>query len=177
MIAAVLVPLEKYLATVYRPDCDYVDGRLEKRNVGKFEHSELQRALIFYLTLHAERFRCWPLPEMRVKVAPNKYRVADICCVRRRPAAAGAEAGIVTDPPALVIEILSPEDTVPQTEERIENYLAMGVPFCWLINPRKLDRAYIYEPDQPRRKVTDGILAAGEISLNLFELPGFEDFE
>jgi hypothetical protein len=35
------VSLEKYLNTVYRPDRDYVDGRLEKRNAGKWDHAEL----------------------------------------------------------------------------------------------------------------------------------------
>jgi len=31
--ATVCVPVEKYLNTVYRPHRNYVDGRLEKRNV------------------------------------------------------------------------------------------------------------------------------------------------
>ena len=39
-----LVPVEEYLGTSYRPDCDYVDGRIEERNFGEYEHSKIQRA-------------------------------------------------------------------------------------------------------------------------------------
>jgi Uma2 family endonuclease len=170
--ATACVPVETYLNTVYRPDRDYVDGRLEKRHVGEFDHSKLQMAIARYIADRGEQFRVAVYPEIRVQVAPDRFRVADLCCVRRRPM-----SGIVTEPPVLVIEILSPRDTVPQTEDRIDDYLAMGVPFVWLIDPRNLDRAWIYEPGQPRRKVSDRVLIAGEIRVPLNELPGQRDFE
>ena len=37
-----LVTVGEYLRTVYEPDCDYVDGRVEERNVGEFDHGLLQ---------------------------------------------------------------------------------------------------------------------------------------
>ena len=37
--------IEEYLQTSYRPDCDFVDGFLDGRNVGEREHSILQIAL------------------------------------------------------------------------------------------------------------------------------------
>lgn len=169
--AVISVPLEKYLNRVYHPDRDYVDGRLERRNVGERDHAALQFALARYIADHSEQFRVVVYPEIRVQVAPERFRVADLCCVRRKP-----KSGIVTEPPVLVIEILSPRDTVPQTEERIDDYLAMGAPFVWLIDPRNLDRAWIYEPGQ-RRKALDRILTAGEIRVPLDELPGQKDFE
>jgi Uma2 family endonuclease len=168
--ASACVPLETYLNTVYRPDRDYVDGRLEKRNVGRWSPAELQAALVQYLRTSAERFRVRTVQEIRVRVLPTRYRVADVCCVRRAP----NESGIITEPPVLVIEILSPDDTAPQTEDRIDDYLAMGVPCVWLIDPRNPDRAWIQEPGQ-RDKVSDRILTAGEIRVPLHELPG--DFE
>jgi Uma2 family endonuclease len=173
MSTATLVPVENYLSTVYRPDCDYIDGRLEGRNAGEWNHARLQMALGMYLNANGERFRVIAVPEIRVQVAATRYRVADVCCVRREP----GESGIVTEPPVLVIEILSPDDTVPKTEDRIEDYLAMGVPFVWLINPRRLDRAWIYQPDQPRREVRDRILTAGEIRVPLDDLPRLGSFE
>ena len=36
-----LLTLEEYLRTSYRPDCEFVDGVLEERNVGEYEHSNL----------------------------------------------------------------------------------------------------------------------------------------
>jgi Uma2 family endonuclease len=169
---SVCVPLQHYLNTVYRPDRDYVDGRLEKRHVGEFDHSKLQVAIARYIAERGEQFRVAIYPEIRVQVAPERFRVADLCCVRCKPV-----SGIVTEAPVLVIEILSPRDTVPQTEDRIEDYLAMGVPFVWLIDPRNLDRAWIYEPGQPRRQVRDRVLTAGDIRVPLDELPEQRDFE
>ena len=42
MDATTLVSVEQYLSSVYEPDCDYVDGELEDRNVGEKDHSKLQ---------------------------------------------------------------------------------------------------------------------------------------
>jgi Uma2 family endonuclease len=169
---SICVPLQHYLNTVYRPDRDYVDGRLEKRHVGEWSHAELQAALVQYLRTNAERFRARTVQEIRVRVSPTRYRVADVCCVRRAP----DDSGIITEPPVLVIEILSPDDIVSQTEDRTQDYLARGVPFVWLIDPRNLDRTWIYEPDQ-RQRVCDRILSAGEIRVPLNELPEQRDFE
>ena len=40
MKATALVPVEEYLRTTYRPDCDYVDGEVLERNVGEKDHSD-----------------------------------------------------------------------------------------------------------------------------------------
>jgi hypothetical protein len=37
-----LISIEKYLSTTYRPDVDYVDGEIEERNLGEFDHADLQ---------------------------------------------------------------------------------------------------------------------------------------
>jgi hypothetical protein len=34
--------LDEYLASVYEPDCEYVDGELIDRNTGESEHAGLQ---------------------------------------------------------------------------------------------------------------------------------------
>ena len=33
------VSVEEYLSTVYEHDCEYVDGVIEERDLGEFEHS------------------------------------------------------------------------------------------------------------------------------------------
>ncbi len=43
-----LISVEEYLATSYRPDCDYVDGEVVERNLGEQDHSWLQAALGSY---------------------------------------------------------------------------------------------------------------------------------
>jgi hypothetical protein len=45
MSSATLVSVQEYMATSYRPDRDFVDGELQKRNLGELEHSLLQGAI------------------------------------------------------------------------------------------------------------------------------------
>ncbi len=40
-----IVSVEEYLRTSYRPDRDFVDGIVEERNLGEYEHSRLQGKL------------------------------------------------------------------------------------------------------------------------------------
>jgi hypothetical protein len=42
MPTGALVSIGEYLATVYRPDCDFVDGVIEERNWGENDHAGLQ---------------------------------------------------------------------------------------------------------------------------------------
>ena len=42
MSVLTLTSVEEYLSTLYRPDCDLVDGALIERNVGQKDHSKLQ---------------------------------------------------------------------------------------------------------------------------------------
>src|ERR1035437_1288050 len=39
MATSSLVSVDEYLSASYRPDCDYVDGVLLGRNVGRFNHA------------------------------------------------------------------------------------------------------------------------------------------
>lgn len=50
------IPLNEYLDTSYRPDREYIDGKLRERNVGESDHSRLQALLIGYLV---NRERQW----------------------------------------------------------------------------------------------------------------------
>jgi hypothetical protein len=42
MATAALIPVSEYLATTYRPACDYIDGEVKERNVGRQFHAALQ---------------------------------------------------------------------------------------------------------------------------------------
>lgn len=40
-----LMSVEDYLNSHFRPDMDYLDGILEQRNLGEFDHGDLQLAI------------------------------------------------------------------------------------------------------------------------------------
>ena len=48
-----LISVREYRHTSYSPDCDYVDGRIEERNLGEYDHALLQTLLGQLLVLIA----------------------------------------------------------------------------------------------------------------------------
>jgi Uma2 family endonuclease len=136
--AGVLVPLEEYLKTTYRPDRDWVDGETRERNVGEWQHAAVQGFLVGVFRAHAAEWGIWVLPEQRVRTSAQHFRIPDVCAVARTT----AFQPIVTEAPLLCIEILSRDDSMSEIQDRVEDYLAMGVRAVWVIDPRRR-KAYI----------------------------------
>ncbi len=135
-----LISVEEYLNTSYRPDCEYIEGRVQERNLGEEDHSRLQMRLSGYLFFRSEQWRIQVYPEQRVQVKRNRFRVPDICVLLGgRPS-----EKIFTRPPFLCIEILSKDDRMNEMRERIDDYLAFGVRYVWVVDPLAR-RAYIYD--------------------------------
>jgi Uma2 family endonuclease len=147
-----LVSVEEYLHTAYDPDCDYVDGVLVDRNVGEKDHSKAQKRILLYLEERRVLWNIFVIQELRVQVSRTRYRIPDICVV------AGPEPDeqILTTPPFLCIEILSPEDRMSRMQQRIDDYLAFGVSYVWVIDPQTR-RAWAYTAEV-MREVRDGLL-------------------
>jgi len=126
-----LVSVREYLSTSYEPDCDYVDGVVLERNLGERDHGELQRALIVYFHTRRKEWGVQVFPEQRVQVSPTRFRVPDICVVTGPTPA----EQIFTSPPFICIEILSPKDRLQPMQLRVRDYLEMGVPYVWILDP------------------------------------------
>lgn len=152
MPAGTAVSLTEYLTTVYEPDCDYVDGEIEERNVGERTHARLQLRVGAYLLAHYEAIGSEVFTEVRVQVSPSRFRIPDVCVTIGDP---GEE--VLTKPPFLCIEILSPEDRMSRLEMRIQDYLQMGVPNVWVLDPLTR-QAYIATPADGLREVKSGVL-------------------
>jgi hypothetical protein len=54
MATVIHIPLHEYLSTSYRPDCEYVDGEVRGRNVGKYEHARVQALLARWFGNHEQ---------------------------------------------------------------------------------------------------------------------------
>jgi Uma2 family endonuclease len=131
MSATTLVSLEEYLATSYRPDCDYVDGALVERNVGTKDHSKLQDEILAWFRARRDVYRIVQFPEQRVRVSRTRYRIPDVCVVQLPE----PDEQVFTTPPYICIEVLSPDDSFPSMQNRSDDYLAMGVPNIWVLDP------------------------------------------
>jgi Uma2 family endonuclease len=125
------IPVSEYLHEIYRPDRDYVDGEVQERNMGEKEHSAWQFALARYFYGHRKEWELRVYPELRLQISPTRFRVPDLMLLRR----GAPDEQIITHPPLVCIEILSPEDRFGRIEERIADYLNLGVREVWVIDP------------------------------------------
>jgi Uma2 family endonuclease len=125
------IPLSEYLETSYRPDREYVDGELRERNGGKFEHARIQALLTIWFGNHERDWGIIVITEQRIQVLPSRVRIPDLTVV-----VAGPQPDVLTHPPLLIIEILSPDDTYSDTQERAQDYRDMGVQTVWIIDPK-----------------------------------------
>lgn len=129
--AKTLISVSEYLHTSYRPDCDYVDGEVQERNLGEYDHAAIQGALIRWFGAHRRDWNIRVVPEQRVQVAPTRFRIPDVCVLSRDLPI----EQIITRPPIVCVEILSPEDTLRRTRERVEDYRRFGVGNIWIVDP------------------------------------------
>jgi len=161
MASRTLISVEEYLRTSYRPDCDYVDGEVVERNVGLKTHGTVQKKVVVYLAPRESEWGICVLPSLRVRVSPKRFRIPDICVTLGEP-----NEEILHQPPFICIEVLSPEDRWPRVQQHIDDYLAMGVPYVWVLDPGT-KTAYSATPTMRTQEVTGGVLTAQNPSVVL----------
>jgi Uma2 family endonuclease len=167
MATRALIPVEVYLTSVYRPDCDYVDGEILERNLGGRKHSSIQMAVAAYLYARRRALGIEVFPEQRIRVSADRYRIPDVCIVLGH-----TEEEVFTQPPFLCIEILSPEDRIARVWERIRDYFEMGVSNVWVIDP-ETRTAHIATPAGDLLRATDTLRTENPV----LEVPLSEIFE
>jgi Uma2 family endonuclease len=155
MPAATQISVEEYLKTVYRPDQDYVDGVVEERNWGEWDHSWIQGNLITFFRNRFRQTGITAMPEWRFQVSQTRFRVPDVVVVSGRP-----DEQILTRPPLVCIEILSPEDTISRTNTRVQDYLKFGVPVVWVVDPRER-KVWVYRPNAAVEEAQNSVKLEG----------------
>lgn len=161
MATLAVVPVSEYLSQTYEPDCDFVDGELEERNVGEELHSELQNILGRILSNHRRDWSIRVMTEQRVQVAPDRFRVPDVCVVpSSRP-----RGGIISYPPLLCIEVLSPEDRMARVQVRVNDFARLGVESIWVLDP--WERLAYYASPKGFEQPSDGVLRVPGTSIEI----------
>ncbi len=79
---------------------------------------------------------------------------------------------ILTKPPLLCIEILSPEDTISRMNAKVKEYLEFGVPVVWVVDPSER-RIWIYRPNG-MEEAANGVVKLDGTSI---EVPFSQIFE
>ncbi len=163
MATAELISAEEYLHTSFEHDAEFLEGRIVQRPMPTFEHSYIQNFAGSRLEEQAIPPHSFALTEQRIRVRPNRYRLADVCVVDTRPAP--ADRGIITTAPHLCVEILSPDDDVPEMLRRIDDYLDLGVPWIWVTDPLTC-QGQVYTASGASR-VKDMVFKTDRFTVNL----------
>ncbi len=125
------ISIEEYLeSTRWHPDVEYLGGLLVEKPVVKSLHGVLQVLLGVWFMSHVEEWGVIAGVEVRTQVAPDHVRLPDVLV---NPIGHWPE--VIVEPPLIVIEVLSPTDSFISMSERVRDYVAMGVPNVWLLDP------------------------------------------
>lgn len=125
------ISVEEYLSTVYEHDCEYVDGKIEERDLGEFEHAYVQGLLVTLFNNHRGDWGVYALPEQRVQTQKTHFRVPDVVVLRE----GSIREPILTHPPLIAIEVQSPDIPLRKTELKTSEYLDFGIEYVWVIDP------------------------------------------
>src|ERR1700722_11017157 len=112
--------VKDYLYTSYEPDTEFVNGALTGKNVGTIVHGPFQAIIAAYFyNLRMTYPKLKPMTAVRLKMG-QQYRIPDVM-VLEWPYTPGK---VVTDVPAVVIELLSPDDGFCDLVAKFEEYRA-----------------------------------------------------
>jgi Uma2 family endonuclease len=126
-----LISVEEYLSTSYRPDCDFVDGRVLERNMGEKPHARLEIFFSRFFAPYEGPLGIETLLEQRLQTQTTHFRIPDVMLVR----VPNPDPLIIRTAPLLCIEILSSEDRMHSIQERVAEYAQMGCPASWVVDP------------------------------------------
>ncbi len=137
MSTSTIVTIEQYLSTVYRPDVEYIDGELRPKNskakgdpLVQWVHAQLQALISAWFVQHDDEWGVQVGVDARTQVTVSSVRLPDVVVVP-----AGPHPQTLIEPPLIVVEILSPDDSYDETESRARDYQRMGIENVWLIDP------------------------------------------
>jgi hypothetical protein len=80
MATHTIIPVSEYLTTEYSPDCDYVDGEVQERNLGEQDHSDLQTQFAYLLRTGDSANHLRINTELRVQVSRDPVQGPGCMC-------------------------------------------------------------------------------------------------
>ena len=159
------------------PDDGYryelIEGELRRMSPAGDEHGRVGMELAIPLGSHVKKNKLGKLylaeTGFLLGTNPDTVRAPDIAFVRmerikERPEVKGFRIGA----PDLVVEVVSPSDTVSEVEEKVAEWLEGGARMVWIISP-KLHTVTVY------RSLTDIVTLTVKDTLSGGDVvPGFQ---
>jgi Uma2 family endonuclease len=164
MATATRITIDQYLKTPFEPDAEFVNGEVEERNVGEYEHSTVQFAIVEWLRRHDKSWDTRSIQEQRTRLRSGNVRVPDVSVWKRDVPI----EPVFSHPQLIAIEVLSPEDRQSRVQGKIEDYRQSGIPHIWIVDPVKRVGWDCSDGNWTRRSRFE--VAGAEIYLDLEEL-------
>ena len=122
--------------------------------VPSFNHGKVQTRLGSQLLAYEDEYVT--ISELNLDLKGDKL-VPDLSVFPYRKSQWDQDISWVTEPPALVIEIISPSQSINELFNKAKRYFKGGVPTYWLVIP-PLQTIVILQPDQKPRYFPDGMV-------------------
>ncbi len=124
---------------------DVIDGEIKELAPTGFEHGEYEGELYTFLKGKLKGKGYVAVGEVGILISrdPLRIRSADVIYISKERSPEKPK-GILTTPPELVVEIISPSNTYTEMEEKVLDYLSAGVDRVLLIDPQ-LGKATLFK--------------------------------
>ncbi|NPA12573.1 MAG: Uma2 family endonuclease [Aquificae bacterium] len=116
---------------------EVIDGEIKEMSPAGFLHGKLEGLIFSFLWKKLKDKGYMSVGEVGVLINKDPLRVrgADIVFISKEKVEK-EPIGILEVPPDLIIEIVSPSNTLTEMEEKIQDYFSIGVPKVILIDPQ-----------------------------------------
>ena len=144
---------------------ELIDGQLVEKAMG-VESSWVGSRVFKHLDAYATSTRCGVafVADTGYRCFPRKptqVRKPDVSLLRCDPDAYVPPTGWETTVPTLVVEVVSPNESVYDLDDRIADFQSAGTPLIWVINPQRR-QATIHRIDGTAAIVTEPADLSGE---------------
>jgi len=180
LIESELITGEELLEMPGLGPCELVEGRIVPMSPTGGEHGFIEGTVTFELKTFVNQKKLgWVLTGeagIFTKYNPDTVRGADILFISKDRHPERPKRGFLKIAPELVVEIISPSNPRKEIEEKIEEYLNIGVNWVWLIDPKNRS-CTVYRSDTAAQKLTENGFLFGEEILAGFEIKIEKFFE
>lgn len=128
------------LAMSDEKDLELIDGQLETKNVG-FDSCWIAMNLVGFLVPYCRQMKLgWVLgPDAGYQCFPDdpqKVRKPDVSFISlQKLQPEHSPMGFIPIAPDLAVEVVSPNDSVEEVDNKVDEYLSAGVRLVWVIIP------------------------------------------
>ena len=138
MATTAAISVEEYLNNPRYGLCEYRDGAIQEKYpvvegvpMVSNEHGILVSLVIAWFSQHKREWGVRPVTEVHTRIAETAYRLPDVSILPLGPFDA-----IQVTPPLIVIEVLSPANSMSDMLRKLEDYEYMRIPNIWIIDPK-----------------------------------------